>query len=178
MIVFNKKGFSLLELIVSMGIFSVIVLSSIAIFQRVIEGQRLAIASQNTQESLRYVFEVISKEIRTAKKDLGTCANVPDDQVFAVSRGSTLYFKNQDGDCVTYQLTNNRFYITRGVDSGYITPDEVYISNLIFTARSSSATTQPAVTITMTLYNETFGTKDLYKSAMDLQTTISSRSYE
>ena len=55
----DKKGFSLIELIVAMGMFGVVMLMATGIFNSVINGQRRAIASQNTQESMRYVFEVI-----------------------------------------------------------------------------------------------------------------------
>src|SRR3989339_604522 len=62
----NKKGFTLMELIVSMAIFSASILMATGVFKSAIEGQRSAIAAQNTQESMRYAFEVMSKEIRGA----------------------------------------------------------------------------------------------------------------
>ncbi len=171
----NNRGFSLLELVVGLGIFSVIVLSSTAIFQRIIDGQRMAIASQNTQESLRYTMEHISKEIRMALEDDGTCTGSAG-SIFAVGAdNSILYFKNQDGECVIYTSESNRFKITRGSNSGYITPDDIYVSNLKFYLKS---TNQPAVTLTMRVNNLRFGGRDLYRSQMDAQTTISSRYYE
>ena len=62
----NNLGVTLIELIVAVALFSVTILSAMQIFQMVVEGQRSAIAAQSVQESMRYAFEIMSKEIRMA----------------------------------------------------------------------------------------------------------------
>lgn len=172
----SQFGFSLLEILVALGIFSVVAISTTMIFQKVTESQRLAIAAQNTQESLRYTMEHISKEIRMAQEDDGACTSAPG-TVFESQTGNTeLYFKNQDGKCVVYKETNGAFEITRGGNpAAVITPNDINVSNLNFYIKSAD---QPAVTIIMQVNNIRFGGADLYKSQMDIQTTISSRYYE
>ena len=174
----NKIGFTLLEMIVALGIFSVVALSSTAIFQRVIIGERMAIVAQNTQESLRYVFNVIAKEIRTAQVDDTLCTGQVND-IYIVAGDGSLRFVNQEGECVSYKQADNRFMISRvapGQAASYlpITPDEISVNNLTFYIKS---TDQPAVTITASIYNRSFGEQDLYKSEIKTQLTISSRSY-
>ena len=102
----NKKGVTLLEITVAVAIFSVVMLSATEIFRMVIEGQRNAIASQNVQESMRYAFETMAKEIRTAiasNDDCESLFNPPagaTNKVFNTatnSEGDILYFKNKDG---------------------------------------------------------------------------------
>lgn len=172
----NLEGFTLLDIIVGVAIFTAVTLSSTAIFQQVIKGQRHAIAAQNTQESVRYAFEVMSKEIRNAQIDNGTC--ITSGQVYELKAGA-LYFKNQFGECVVYALVNARLQITRtGSIAAFITPDEVVVSRLNFDIKPIGLDKQSAVTIIMGLYNTAFGDIDIYKSQIDLQTTISSRSYE
>ena len=69
----NNTGVTLIELLVAVTLFSVIMLSATAIFKIMVEGQRNAIAAQNAQESMRYVFEVMAKEIRMAQKSNDEC---------------------------------------------------------------------------------------------------------
>ncbi|MFA5318513.1 MAG: type II secretion system protein [Patescibacteria group bacterium] len=181
----NLTGFTLVELVVGMGVFAMILLGSSIIFQNVIQGQSRAISSQTTQESMRYVFEVISKEMRMAKKDFdGTCNNGNAGEVFGTNvAGDALYFKNEYDECVAYiNSANDRFQISRipkdsfaGMSSHVfydITPDELAVSNLQF--YDDAGDEQEAVTIVMTL-----NTLNAYfiQSRMDLQTTVSNRYY-
>ena len=173
----KQEGYTLLEIIVGLGVFTILTLSSSMIFQQVVRGQRVAISGHNTQESLRYTMEVMAKEIRNAQISSGACG-VSAGKIFAVSGGSTLYFKNQYDDCITYAQDGNRLKITRGASSGYITPTNVAVSSLNFIVQNKDASNQASVTINMEVNSTKFGGQDLYKSQIDIQTTISSRHYE
>jgi prepilin-type N-terminal cleavage/methylation domain-containing protein len=175
------KGFSLIEIMISVAIFSVIILSATNIFKIVIDSQRSALATQNVQESLKYFFEVIGKEIRMAQKNGGICPDIPNDKVFAVSTGATgdiLSFKNYYGQCVTYFLgadgDSQRFRIKRGLDEDFISPRKIRIDNLRFIL-SDSTSTQPLVTINLLAH-----ALDLaqFRSAMTIQTSFTSRYYK
>ena len=174
----NKSGFSLMEVIVSVALFSIIVLSSTEIFSLVIKGQREAIASQNVQESLKYFFEVTGKEIRMARRNDESCANVVNGEIFTItsnSLGGVLNFQNYYGECVSYELVNtgdvNRWQITRGANSGYISPAKINIENLQFTLNTTG---QPIVTISLFAY--AIGDQK-EASEMEIQTSITSRYY-
>lgn len=176
-----KKGFTLAEILVSVALFSVIILSSTQIFKLVIDGQRSALASQNVQESLKYFLEVIDKEIRMAQRDDGVCGGVPDTAIFYVganSFGDILSFKNYYGQCVTYALTaagdNQRFWITRDSEAGFISPAKINIDDLNFVL-TESATTQPLVTVSLRAHALTEGQ---FNSEMTLQTSLASRYYK
>jgi len=173
----DKKGFTLLELIVAVGIFSIIVVSATSIFQQVIEGQRRAIATQNTQESVRYVLETISKEIRNAKINDDSspdCGGIDAGKIFKLVSANELKFKNQYGNCVIYKLDSGAFKISRDNGTFFlpITPDNVQLSNLNFILKSGG---QNAVTVAIKIENNTTNTR--FKSPLELQTTISSRYY-
>ena len=172
----NKSGFSLMEVIVSVALFSIIVLSSTEIFSLVIKGQREAIANQNVQESLKYFFEVTGKEIRMARRDNGKCVNVEDGEIFTTNiQGDVLNFQNYYEECVSYELVNtgdvNRWQITRGANSGYISPAKINIENLQFTLNTTG---QPIVTISLFAY--AIGDQK-EASEMEIQTSITSRYY-
>ncbi len=173
----NNLGVTLLEMMVAVAIFSVVMLSATKIFQMVIESQRSAIAAQNLQESMKYAFEVMAKEIRMAQKPIGNeCGgNLADKVYLDLASGKTLKFKNINNECVKYYLDNNRLKIDRDADSGYITPDEIEVSNLEFIVIDDVGNEQSMVTMKMDI--KAVG-KGLHKQTMKIQTTISSRYYE
>jgi Tfp pilus assembly protein PilW len=173
----NISGVSLLEMVVAISIFAIMILSATAIFQMVMDSQRSAVAAQNTQESIRYLMEVISKEIRSAERDGGSCPNVPDNRIYAVSTnayGDILYLKNYLGQCVSYSLNAATLMITRGANTAATTPGNINVNNLKFIA-DEDPTIQPKVTISMDA--EAVG-KALSKQKIKVQTTLSSRYYD
>ncbi len=180
----NKKGFSLMEMLLAISIFVIIVLSATRIFQLVVQGQRQAIAAYHVQENLKYFFEVMSKEVRMAKMDTaGDCyPTTAVDQLYTAEEDN-LYFKNFEGECVHYFIEEdngiNRFKIQRGGRGGYITTSNITINSLKYDIKSSvssgSQLEQPSVTVNLEAQAVA---SELDKSEMTLQTTITSRYYE
>ncbi|MBN2854228.1 type II secretion system protein [Patescibacteria group bacterium] len=184
-IIGNRKkvpGFSLVEIIVSVSIFSIIILSMTGIFKMVIDGQRGAIATQNVQESLKYFLEVINKEIRMAIRSDGDCG-VPLGDIFKLvqnSDGDILYFKNFYGECVSYSSEidplngSKRFKISRDTNFGYISPKQINIDELNFVL-ASDPNLQDLITINIKAKALNAPNTE---SAMTLQTSLSSRYYK
>ena len=181
---FNQKGTSLLEVIVAVALFTIIILSATQIFKMITESQRNALAAQNVQDNIRFVFEVISKEIRDARLYDGGCAGYPilpgTYKVFNLNSG-ILYFTNKYNECVKYQLdSSNRFQITRAGVSGFITPDEIKINSLNFKIKDEFSNSyvfpgsQALVVINLDAQNTNAGAKQSIK----MQTTVSARYYE
>ncbi len=183
----DKSGFSLIEILVSVMLFVIIVMSATEIFRMVISSQRDAIASQNVQESLKYFFEVIGKEMRMATRNGGAgpmtsiCAGPGfiAGEIFSISSnslGQVLKFRNYYGECVTYELAldgdSQRFQITRNNRTGFISPKKINIESLKF-----AVDTNEQAKITVFLRAWAIG-EDRFKSEMDIQTTISSRYYK
>jgi prepilin-type N-terminal cleavage/methylation domain-containing protein len=183
----RKNAFTLVEMIVSVSIFSVIILAMTGIFKLAIDAQRSAIATQNVQESLKYFLEVTGKEMRMAQKNKNMCPGIGDDVIFAVTTnafGDVLNFRNYYGECVTYQLasdgTNQRFQISRqqglsAMQTDFISPAKIKINSLHFILNSTLSTIQPMVTIN--LGASALGASQ-FKSSMTIQTSIASRYYK
>lgn len=198
----KNKGFSLIEIVVSVSIFSILMIATTGIFKSVIEGQRSAITAQNTQESLRYALEVMSKEIRNAKSGNADCnaavialvpaygaIDNPQKKIYnTASSTKVLFFKNKKNECVAYFLADYRLYILRDqppYNNGdeiiqEITPDEIKISNLRFLVQDDLVGAFHAVQprVTFRLDSELRAANALHKQPMKVQTTISSRNYE
>ncbi|MCD6435015.1 MAG: prepilin-type N-terminal cleavage/methylation domain-containing protein [Clostridiales bacterium] len=195
----NTSGYSLIEIMVSLAIFAILLLSILSIAQSVSNGQKAAIQAQNTQESLRFAFEVISKEMRSAKQSDDKCAlsGVDNDnnEVFNIGNfigdSDVLYFKNKNNECTYYYLEGSRLKIARDDDiitdsnidnDFFISPNDVNITNLKFNIIDNEIYNvgeypqdpiQPLVTITIEL--EGAGAK--FKQKFTMQTSVSSRHY-
>lgn len=176
-----EEGFSLIELMVSVALFSVIIIAATQIFKLVVDAQRGAMATQNVEESLKYFSEVTGKEMRMALKNpINPCPGISPTQIFVASdNGDRLIFQNRYGECVTYQLEpdengQQRFQITRGTNFDFITPAKIKIDTLKFKV-SAEESTQPMVTLNLKAYATGQGQ---FKSDMTIQTSITSRYYK
>ncbi len=178
----NKQpAFSLIEVVVSVALFSAVILSATGIFKMVIDSQRGAMAAQNVQESLKFFLEVTGKEIRMAKKNNGVCPGLGADEMYGLGTENgqdTLSFRNYYGECVKYSFVPdqgvNRFRVIRNSDMGFISPAKISLDRLDFVLKSSP-TTQPMVTINIRAHATGTG---LSKSDMTLQSSITSRYYK
>lgn len=172
----NQDGITLLELVVSVTIFSTMIMAAAAIFQMVIEAQRNAIAGLNVQESMRYTLEVMSKETRAAMKDTaGTCAVWPGgmNRIYFTA-ANELKFRNKYNECVRYYLSGNTLMVDRGANTASTTPNEIRVTSLKFSV-ADAADTQSRATMLMNV--EAIG-KGTQRQPLKIQTTISSRNYE
>ncbi|OIO52875.1 MAG: hypothetical protein AUJ11_00160 [Parcubacteria group bacterium CG1_02_44_65] len=181
----NNRGVSLLELVVAISIFSFLMLSSVQIFKMVVDGQRNAVSAQNVQENIRYAMEKISKEIRMAQASDAACEPAAVYKVFNTTAGSSaLHFKNQDGQCLTYYLEDNRLklIVANGLEviaDGFVTPGALEVSNLKFYLDDDLIgafhSKQPYVTMVMDV--KAIGLA-INEQKMKIQITVSSRYYE
>ena len=182
-IINNKKGMTLLEMIVAISIFLVVAILSSNIFVSILKGQRNSIAQQNTQENMRYVFEVIGKEIRQAQRSDDTCFSTGEYRVYNTNAAKNiLYFKNKAGDCVSYALVDDYLVVRRGARVASTTPSFLKISGLFFEVTDNrisyvdgTARVQPKVTLKM---KAEMNSPVFDNISLDMQTTISSRYYE
>lgn len=181
-------AFSLMEVIVSVSLFSIIILSMTGIFKMVISAQRGAIATQNVQESLKYFLEVINKEIRMAIRSDGDCG-VPEGKMFYITTeykaSNVIYFKNFYGECVSYGIASDndgltgRFYISRDYSADFISPRQIDIKNLKFILNGGQLNVGPQKQdlITISIQAQSLGAPEA-DADMVIQTSLSSRYYK
>lgn len=172
-------------MLVAVTVFSIVALAATSIFQMAVEGQRNAIAAQNTQESMRYALEMMSKELRMAQKTVNASDRCADfgllNKIYVTDTNNhELYFKNKDNYCVKYYLDNGRLKIYREDSLGnivddFITPDEIKINYLNFSIYDISSEDHSKVTMSMDV--EAVG-KEAHRQPFKIQMTVSSRYYE
>jgi prepilin-type N-terminal cleavage/methylation domain-containing protein len=205
--IINQKGFTLLEIIVAMGIFSVSMLMATQIFQTILQGQNNTLASQNIQENFRFALEMMSKEMRNAQFPIGNCYNAvseddkntfsacnqSDDNPVGGSRkgvglGAKLIFRNKYGECVKYYLdtVSNQIKVVRMVPGIYnnafpITPTSIKVTSFKVFVDDNDPVINSAIyaqpTATLNLTAEVVTNKASSKNPINLQTSVSARAY-
>ena len=176
-----KPALTLVEIIVSISLFSVITISMIDIFRLIMKAQRDIISTQNVQENTKYFFEVISKEIRMARPNNNICFTGSGNRFLSHGQGtnSKLSFLNYHGECVTYELEHDeganigRFKVSRGDREAYLSPLKIDIRQLNFLVTENSGE-QAYVTVNL---EASTASHESESSKMNIQTTLSSRHY-
>jgi prepilin-type N-terminal cleavage/methylation domain-containing protein len=90
-----KKGFTLVELMVVVGILSIIMLVISQPLASIIKYQRESQIQDNMRDNLQFVINKIEKELKTSSG------------VAVIPGGAGLTFRDQNGGLVTYSLNNN-----------------------------------------------------------------------
>jgi prepilin-type N-terminal cleavage/methylation domain-containing protein len=141
----NQRGYTLIELIVSVAIFSVVMLVAGTAFLSLISLDRKARATNDLVSNLSYVVDSMERSIRT-----GTLYS-------SASGASTFSYTDANGRIISYRLTVNgtQGQIEQRIDSGTwsaLTDPLIDVENLTFypsgTALGSTGDKlQPTVTI-------------------------------
>ncbi|MBP9701915.1 MAG: type II secretion system protein, partial [Candidatus Pacebacteria bacterium] len=63
----HKKGFTLVEMVVSMGIFSIVMVVAMGAFLKITEVNKRAQNVKNAVNNVNFTLEAISRELRTGK---------------------------------------------------------------------------------------------------------------
>ena len=188
-----KKGFTLIETLVSIGLFAIIVTIAVGGLARALRSQRQVASLLAANSNVSLVLEQMAREIRTgsdffcARDALGNPDPNPSPpcrvRVVAPLIVNEIIFTNSSGEVVTYRLESGA--IERGVEGGgfeKITGDNVavqYLNFLLFGSgnsfRGNEDGSPPRVTIAIGVSPKEVTLAD---RVLSLQTTISSRLFD
>lgn len=144
-----KRAFTLVELIVSVGLFSIVIVIAMSAYLSLISLDRKARATNDVMTNLSFVIESMSRSIRTGTNydcggAIGTITNCP-------SGANYFSFVNENNQTDTYL-----FYTSNG--KGTI---GVCLNSNVCTAGSAATLTDPRINITnFTFYTQGAGTGD------------------
>jgi len=162
----NSKGVTLIELIVAMGIFSIIITLVVSLLAISLRGYRKTIALQNVQDNARFLLDFMTKEIRQSK--ITTLNTNGFSSSLILERPGPIV-----GEIVTYNFTGTLITRADSSRSGAINSEEVTISGRFYITGVGSDGFQPKVTVSLKVQN--IGTKAEEKSFINLQATLSQR---
>ena len=179
----EKYGFTLIEMLVAVGLFTVVIVITLTAILSIIDFQRKVTAFQNIQNNLNFALEVISKDLKTGDKyycglnsfDMPTGGANDIIPRSCLSGGQIITFRNSNSDKITYRFLSGRIErIVNDLQILVLTSNNVDIdpdiSKFFVIGAEDIGVSQPRVTIVL---KATSGYKDKTKEIFNLQTTIS-----
>ncbi len=160
----KKFGFTLPEVLISVGLFSIIIAITSSVFLISLRSQRHIIAAINANDNLSFALEVMARDIRTGTNFFSTSEE-------------EINFLNYRNRGVIYRLNNET--IEKSVGGGpfeALTSNNVRITKLkfILTGERRYDNQQVKITILMRVVSR-FGNQEIIK---EVQTSISPRNLE
>ena len=168
----NQKSFSLIELLIAVGILVLVILVATTISVGAIRAQKENKSFREIQDDGRYIMEMMMKEIRMSKIMIPTDISSeerPNSQIF-----DTLTISKNTGETVTYYRDNGQLIKRVESESLPINSEKVKVTNLKFYISSI-----PPIYIESDYYRRVTVVLELESkdgsASLDLQTTICPR---
>ncbi len=179
----SERGFTLIEILVGIAVFTLITSVIVSAFLSTIRVQRKSIQVQNVIDNSRFVLEKMSRAVRQSTVEnlngLATELNLCH-PVLGYPSSSPLCGCSV-GNCLDYRFNAGTDRIEERTslidDFVSITASNVFVENLNFLVSGSGTgdETQPRVTILMTVRQALTATKPEEETEVHLQTTITPR---
>ncbi len=177
----NQSGFTLIEIMVALTIFSVVMVISMGSILAVFDANKKSQSLRAVMDNLNFTMEGMTRTIRFGTNYHCGSAGDTSSPVDCPSGDTYLTVKAADTSKVTYKLVNGR--IIRSINGGsdyFLTSPDVTIQNLsfrVFGSQPYSSGTdlfQPQVIIVLSGYAGNLNSQ----SSFFLQTTVSQMQFD
>lgn len=178
----NKSGFTLLEMMIAISLFTVVMLISSNMFLRSIDSQARSVNSKGIQESLGFALAVMSKEMSGALANPTSCdSNCVDTREFfcVTESGGSLFFRNANGECVSYNRIQSGTTLAHMIGAargsiGYtaLTPNNISITRMDFSSVYTHDATYPIAQVTVSIQGQSLINTN-HPDTVTMQTTVS-----
>lgn len=177
------RGFTLIEMMVTITIFSIVIGVILGIFISGVQQQRIALTGQVLLDQTSYALEYMSRALRMARKELSAPACLSQNGLnYEITRsGAGLKFINhlQNDDCQEFFLESGQLkYWKKSTEETLpLTSNKLEIAQLKFnlTGESQGDDLQPRVTIFLEVKGK--GTLEA-SQRIKIQTTLSQRNLD
>jgi len=174
----SKKGFTLIESVVSIAVFAVALTSIIGSFLAVLRINAKSKAIRVVEQNARFVSEFLVREIRNGSLLYSAYLNetIPD-------KTQTLHLIGSEGVAESIFLSGTSIDLTKGASTSNITSTDVVVTNMNFYITPSTnpfcvacPEVQPRITFTFTLTSN-INIRPIDQASIVIQSTVSSRNY-
>jgi len=190
----KKNGFTLIEMVVAVSIFTLVVTAATGIFVSGLKNQRRSLAYQQLADQVSYAAEYISRSARMAQKELFdhpyTCLS-SSGRNYENPGGDTSRLRfikfdyAQDGDVCHEvfleegQLKESKKNLETGQETTQaLTSDDLQVNSLIFNLQGATQYDDKQPLVTMFLDIQSSGQKAEETVFLKLQTSISQRNLD
>lgn len=186
----RKNGFTLMELVVTIAVFSILMLGAVDVIMSVFRAQTKAIALKDVLDNARFSLELMTREIRTGSNMEYTNSPPPNCprnglQFISYNQGSAqrrfYYWEDTDVDSVRDALMRVAMPTASDVDCSLVVPQQLTSEEIIVEQWAvrllgnavGSNDGQPRITlgVIMRSRNPRFS----QEASIDLQTTVTQR---
>jgi len=187
-IVINRRGFTLIEMMIALVIFSLTIVGISGVYITGIRGQRMIISGERSIDQSSYALEYMSRALRMAKKqsiDLPNCLPNTGNNFELLNGGQGIKFINslEGFDCQRFYLLNGQLMQEKGLltpspQVSELTSASLEVTRLAFNVTGGSETDnlQPRVTVSMVLRLKSARANE--DPLVRVQTTISQRNLD
>ncbi len=175
----KKSGYTLIELLIAIAVFTVVIAAPAGFFVTAIKGQQKTLASQEMYDNISYVLEYMSRALRMAKKDFeGDCCSVPNTNYELTGGGSGIIFKNYQGECQEFYWNGTQlFEVKNKLEAVQLTSSNIAVKDFMIeqSGWSQTDTIQPKVKLFLSIEEGIKGELDELHPKMKIQTSVSQR---
>ena len=170
-----KKGLTLIELLVTISVFSIAITAFLELFSSAFKYQQKNLVSAYLLNTASYTTEYITRALRMAKKELNdppSCLSLRGLNYEITHGGEGIRFLNSDEECQEFFLENQTIKVAKNAQVLPLTPSNLIVERLKFEVAGDDQwdSKQPKVTFVLKLTSS----KDPSQS-LNLQTTVSQR---
>lgn len=183
----KNKGYTLIEVIAAVAIFSLILSSLAGFFIGAIKSQRSNLASQELVDNISFSLEYMSRFLRMAKKDdIGGVNCLAGIKVnYETTRlGQGIKFRNYKNECQEFFLEDGRLREWKEaggvISENFLTSDNIEIELFAFGSSNSwdqNDNEQPKVTLFIKARGLKGESSEL-QPILEMQTTVSQRNLD
>lgn len=177
----NNKGFTLIEMMISVALFSILMVAVLGIFNYSVKAHEKILNSQEILNQTSYAMEYMSRSLRMAQKDiagtdcLGDVANAGKTYINPVA--NSIKFINYGGDCQEFYLDGNILKEKIGVDGVPLISSEFIVNSINFEiSGDGDDNLQPRITIFLDIETNT-ADPDKH-TQLKIQTSVSQRNLD
>jgi len=178
-----KKAFTLIEVMVSVAIFSLLIAGPTGFFISSLKAQKKALSSQELIDTASYFLEYTSRAIRMAQKDSSsTCLTSLGKRNYELTEEPEqgIKFLNYKGECqkIYLEVSTGRIIEERGGSHDYLTSGnlEVVDFKISLSGETQLDDLQPKVTILLKIKGKSLAEE--MNPEMIIQTTLSQRNLD
>ncbi|MFA7170147.1 MAG: type II secretion system protein [Candidatus Paceibacterota bacterium] len=176
----KNRGFTLIEMLVSLGIFAVLLVAVMSAFVSGFAYQKRIVEMQAVQREGSYLMEMLSREIRMATAINATQSGNKDSSiVFTNHEGNLTEYCQSSQDVAYTKACNNsgEYFAVINRDTAVadiVNSSDIRLTSLKFyTSNQDFSVSQPLITIVMNLQSK----KDT-SVTLSLQSTVAMRLYK
>ncbi len=168
-----NKGITLIELLLSVGLFSIVIISFLQLFGSAFKEQRKILIKNALLNNASYAIEYMARALRMAQKDENeTCISGGSNYEITPS-AEEIKFLNYKGECQKFLLSNDSLKVAKSSAEMDLTSSALKVKKLKFIGSDSNPNEQPKITFALEF--ETIETKP---QKLNIQTTVSQRNLD